>query len=62
MQATKGQMIKVKESMLEEYIRLGYIPNKKGYRVTNVESVGAFIKEYGRIILHNDYEIVEELS
>lgn len=62
MQATKGQMIKVKESKLEVYIKLGYTPNKKGYRVTNVEPVGAFIKEYGRIILHNDYEIVEGLS
>lgn len=60
MQATKGQMIKVKESELEEYIRLGYTPNKKGYKVISVEPVGAFIKEYGRIILHNDYEIVEE--
>lgn len=60
MQATKGQMIRVKESELEEYIRLGYTPNKKGYRVTSVEPVGAFIKEYSRIILHNDYEIVEE--
>ena len=60
MQATKGQMIRVKESELEEYIRFGYTPNKKGYRVTSVEPVGAFIKEYSRIILHNDYEIVEE--
>ena len=60
MQATKGQMIKVKESELEEYIRLDYNPNEKGYRVTNVEPVGVFIKEYSRIILHNDYEIVEE--
>lgn len=60
MQATKGQMIRVKESELEEYTRLGYTPNKKGYRVTSVEPVGAFIKEYSRIILHNDYEIVEE--
>lgn len=60
MRAKKGQYIKVKESELDEYIRLGYTPNKKGYRVTNVEPVGAFIKEYGRIILHNDYEIEEE--
>ena len=60
MRAKKGQMIRVKESKLEEYIRLGYTPNKKGYRVTSVEPVGAFIKEYSRIILHNDYEIVEE--
>ena len=60
MQATKGQMIKVKESKLEVYIKLGYTPNKRGYRVTNVEPVGAFIKEYSRIILHNDYEIVED--
>ena len=60
MQATKGQMIRVKESELEEYIRLGYTPNKKGYKVTSVEPVGASIKEYSRIILHNDYEIVEE--
>lgn len=60
MQATKGQMIKVKESKLEVYIKLGYTPNKKGYKVTKIEPVGAFIKEYGRIILHNDYEIVEE--
>lgn len=60
MRATKGQYIRVKESELEEYIRLGYTPNNEGYRVTNVEPVGAFVKEYGRIILHGDYEIIEE--
>ena len=60
MEAIKGQYVKVKEEVLGYYKSKGYIHNEEGYEVTSVEHVGVFIKEYGYIILHSDYEIVED--
>ena len=60
MRATKGQYIKVKEGVLTDYETRGYVHNLEGYEVTNLEPAGVFIKEFGYIILHGDYEIIEE--
>ena len=45
---------------LEFYESRGYINNPCGYKVTAEEHSGVFIKEYGYLILHSDYETVEE--
>lgn len=58
MKATKGQRIKVKEELIKDYEIRGYIDNLDGYKVTDTEPAGIFIKEYSYIILHGDYEIL----
>ena len=60
MRAKKGQYIRVKEELIKDYETRGYVHNLGGYEVTNLEPAGVFIKEFGYIILHSDYEIVEE--
>lgn len=62
MRAKKGQYIRVKEALIKDYETRGYVDNLEGYEVTNLEPAGVFIKEFGYIILHSDYEIVEELE
>ena len=60
MRAKKGQYVRVKEELIKDYETRGYVHNLEGYEVTNIEPAGVFIKEFGYIILHSDYEIVEE--
>ena len=60
MRAKKGQYVRVKEELIKDYETRGYVHNLEGYEVTNLEPAGVFIKEFGYIILHSDYEIVEE--
>ena len=45
---------------LGEYISLGYVDRPEGYEVVGLEPLGIFIKEYRRIILNGDYEVVSE--
>lgn len=58
MKATKGQRIKVKEELLKDYEKRGYVDNSDGYEVINLEPAGVFIIEFRYIILHGDYEIL----
>ena len=60
MRAKKGQYVRVKEELIKDYETRGYVHNLEGYEVTNLEPAGVFIKEFGYIILHSDYEIIEE--
>lgn len=62
MRAKKGQRIRVKEELIKDYETRGYVYNLDGYEVTSLEPAGVFIKEFGYIILHGDYEIIEELE
>lgn len=60
MNAKKGHYVRVKEELIKDYETRGYVHNLGGYEVTNLEPSGVFIKEFGYIILHGDYEIIEE--
>ena len=60
MRAKKGQYVRVKEELIKDYETRGYVDNLGGYEVTSLEPAGVFIKEFGYIILHSDYEIIEE--
>lgn len=59
MEATRGQFVRVKKELIADYETRGYKHKKSGYKVINIENAGVFVREFGYIILHNDYEIVE---
>ena len=52
------KMIRVKAAALADYESRGYIDRKEGYQVKAEEHSGVFIKEYGYMILHTDYEVI----
>ena len=54
----KGNYVRVKKEVITDYETRGYKHNEAGYQVTNAEYAGVFVKEFGYIILHSDYEIV----
>ena len=58
MKAIRGQRIKVKEELTKDYETRGYVDSLDGYKVTDIEPAGVFIKEFSYIILHGDYEIL----
>ena len=58
MLAMKGNYVRVKKEVITDYETRGYKHNEAGYQVTNTEYAGVFVKEFGYIILHSDYEIV----
>ena len=51
--------IRVKKEFLSDYKTKGYVENELGYNVKAKENCGIFVKEFGYIILHGEYEVVE---